>query len=164
MQPLLTLLDAHSIPFQRFDHPAVFTCEESEKLPPMPGVSTKNLFLRDEKKTKYFLVSVGHEKRVDLKALTKMLGATKLSFGDAESLKKYLGVDPGSVTLFGAMHDRDCAVDIIIDHAVWEVGTLQCHPLLNTATLVIKTEDLDRFFQLIAHPYRVLEVPARSSS
>lgn len=161
MDTLLVFLSTHAIPFERFDHPAVFTCEESEKLPPFPGASTKNLFLRDEKKQNYFLVSVGHEKRVDMKALAKMLDATKLSFGDAEHLKKFLGVDPGSVTIFGAMFDAHHTVDIIIDHSVWEVGKLQCHPLVNTATLVIKTEDLDRFFHVIGHPYRVMEVPGR---
>ena len=155
-------LEHLGILFEEFHHPAVFTCEESEKLPPMPGASTKNLFLRNDKKTQYYLVSVSHEKRVDLKALGVLLG-TKLSFGDAEHLKQFLGVDPGSVTLFGAMHDIDHAVDVIIDREVWDVGLLQCHPLVNTATLIIKTEEMDRFFQATGHPYRVLEVPARSA-
>ncbi len=161
METLLAFLAEHSIPYERFDHPAVFTCEESEKLSPMPGASTKNLFLRNDKKTEYFLVSVGHEKRADLKALGVLLNA-KLSFGSPEDLKRLLGVEPGSVTLFGALHDMDKAVDIIIDREVWEAGAMQCHPLVNTATLIMKTTDMENFFKAMDHAFRVLKVPAIS--
>ncbi len=162
METLLAFFAAHSIPYQRFDHHAVFTVEESEKLPPMPGSSTKNLFLYDSKQNRYFLVSVNHDKRVDLKALTKLLEATKLSFGSAESMKQLLGVEPGSVTLFGVLHDIDRVVDVIIDREAWDIGALQCHPLINTATFVITTENMERFFHAIDHVYRILDVPAKN--
>ena len=104
---------------------------------------------------------MGHEKRVDLKALGVVLD-TKLSFGSPEDLKSLLGVEPGSVTLFGVLHDVDQTVDVIIDRDVWEAGALQCHPLVNTATLVIKTEDMERFFKATGHAFRMLEVPAKA--
>lgn len=157
---LMAFLDEHGISYERFDHPAVFTCEESEKLPPMPGFPTKNLFLRNEKGTQYFIVSVGHEKRVDLKELGKVLGA-KLSFGNPEMLKKYLGVEPGSVTLFGVIHDTDHKVEVIVDRVAWESEKMQCHPLVNTTTLAITPAELARFFAAAQHGYQILEVPAK---
>lgn len=161
MESLLAFLDSHSIPFQQFEHPAVFTVEESSKLPPMPGAGTKNLFLRDEKSGQFYLVSVDHDKRVDIKALAKALGATKFSFGKLEDMKRLIGVEPGSVTLFGALHDVDHAVNIVIDKVLWESEYMQCHPLVNTATLVIAPSDLERFFAATKHSFRVTEVPAR---
>jgi Ala-tRNA(Pro) deacylase len=164
MIDIYAFLSQHGIKYERFDHPAVFTCEESERLPPMPGADTKNLFLRDETGEKFFLVTVGHAKSVDLKALKPLLGAKKLSFGSPEKLKEYLGVEPGSVTLLGLMHDTDHKVSVIVDEDVWKQGSIQCHPLVNTATLVILKEGMERFFKETGHEYRVLNVPDRSQN
>ena len=92
----------HGIGYERHDHPAVFTCEEADRLvPPLPGAKTKNLFLRDKKGRRHFLVTVGNEKTDDIKALSSLLDANRLSLASPERLKKYLGVDPGSVSMLG---------------------------------------------------------------
>lgn len=156
-----SFLTTHGIPFQRFDHPAVFTCEESEeKCPPMPGAHTKNLFLRNKKGDRHFLVSVGHEKQVGLKALGDALGGQKLSFASPERLKKYLGVEPGSVTLLGVIHDADHEVEVIIDEEIWKAETLLCHPLVNTATLAIPREGMEKFFAATGHVPKIINVPS----
>ncbi len=155
-------LQEHGIAFQRFDHPAVFTCEESQRLvPPMPSMHTKNLFLRDDKWKRFFLVSVGHDKNVDLKQLKKILGVQKLSFGSPERLQEMLGVTPGAVTLLGLIHDHDHRVEVIIDAALWEADALGCHPLVNTATLVIAKEDIEKFLAVTGHRAKIIEVPER---
>jgi Ala-tRNA(Pro) deacylase len=75
----------HDIEYERHDHPPVFTCEEAIRLvPPLPAAKTKNLFLRDRKGGRHFLVAVGYEKAVDLKALASLLGVSKLGFASAE--------------------------------------------------------------------------------
>src|SRR3989339_66163 len=105
MADIEAFLTDHGIPFQRFDHPAVFTCEQAERIaPPMPGTHTKNLFLRDRKGARHLLVVVGYEKNVDLKALTALIGVDKLSFASPERLKTYLGVEPGAVSLLGLVN------------------------------------------------------------
>src|SRR3989344_788596 len=154
-------LGEHNISFERFDHPAVFTTEESSKLPPMPGAGTKNLFLRDDKGSRFFLASVPHEKRVSLKDLGKILGTKKLSFGSPEMLKQYLGVEPGSVTLLGLIHDADHRVEVIIDQELWNAQQIQCHPLVNTATLITSHDGLEKFMKVTGHEPRVLVVPER---
>jgi Ala-tRNA(Pro) deacylase len=140
----------------------VFTCEEAERLvPPLPAAKTKNLFLRDAKGHRHFLVSVGHDKVVDLRALSLSLGSSKLGLASPERLEKYLGVTPGAVTLLGVLHDRDKAVEVIIDEPLWAASAFQCHPLVNTATLVIARDGLERFFQATGHTVRVMVVPSR---
>lgn len=152
-------LSDHNIAYQRFDHPAVFTCEEAKLLcPDMPGETIKNLFLRDRDGKRHFLVVVGSGKNVDLKKLKDLLGISKLSFASEERLKKYLGVTPGSVTLLGLIHDTDHGVEVIIDQNLME-KSLQCHPLVNTASLVISGEGIQRFLKKTGHECHFLNVP-----
>ncbi len=161
MTDLTAFLAAHDIRAERFEHPAVFTCEESSLLPPMPGAPTKNLFIRDRKGERQILVTVPHEKSVDLKALKELIDADKLSFASPERLWEYLGVEPGSVTLMGLIHDLDHRVEVIVDAAIWNAESVQCHPLVNTATLVFSHSDLEKFIQATGHKVRVLDVPGR---
>lgn len=162
MQAADAFLTSLGIPFQRFDHVAVFTCEEAEKLPPMPGAHTKNLFLTDKKGERFWLVAVGYEKRADLKGLGALLGVSGLRFGSPEKLKERLGVDPGSETLLGVMNDADHQVDVILDADLWKADAFQCHPLVNTATLSIPRDGLERFFAATGHTPRIIEVPERT--
>jgi len=163
LSAVLRFLDDHHIPYERVDHPAVFTCEQAEELvPPLPGTHTKNLFLRDRKGRRHFLVVVGFEKQVDLAQLTRLLGVSKLGMASPERLQRYLGVEPGAVTLLGVFNDAEQAVEVVIDAEVWAAPALQCHPLVNTATLCIARPDLERFFAATGHQPQVVEVPGRA--
>ncbi len=160
-QELLDYLAAGGISYQYVAHPPVYTCEQAERLRPnLPGVSTKNLFLRDEKK-RFFLVMTACTKRLDLKGLSKALGAPKLQFGDEQRLLEMLGVTPGAVTVLGLVHDITHQVKLVVDEEVWSSAYYMCHPLVNTATLVLGRADLLRFFELTGHLPHVLCVPAR---
>lgn len=162
MSDIFAFLSEHGIPFEKFDHPAVFTCEEAERLcPPMPGTSTKNLLLRDRKGERNFLVTVGYNMSADLKGLKDLLEVDKLSFASPERLKTLLGVEPGAVTLLGILNDKEGKVEVILDEAIWAAAALQCHPLVNMATLVIPHEGIARFLEVTRHPPRILRVPSR---
>jgi len=155
------LLDNNNITYERFDHPAAFTCEQAEEVcPKMPGASIKNLFLYDKRTDKHFLVVVGKEKQVDLKALKNILDVSNLSFASTERLQKYLGVEPGAVTVLGLAHDTTNAVTVIFDINLKD-KTLQCHPLVNTATLAIPFEDIKKFLSITKHSYEFLDIPTR---
>lgn len=152
----------HGIEYERYDHPAVFTCEQAERLvPDMPAAKTKNLFLRDRKGRRHFLVVVGYEKSVDLKGLTALLGVRKLGFASPERLRRYLGVDAGSVSILGLMNDVDRAVEVIVDEGLWDAEAFRCHPLVNTSTLAISRDDIQRFLEITSHQARILDVPGR---
>lgn len=158
-----SFLTERHIPFQRFDHAAVFTCDEAAKLPPMPGQGTKNLFLRDDKGKRHFLVVVSHEKNVDLKELSKIIGCRKLGFGSPERLKKFLRVEPGAVTILGLVHDTDRLVELFMDEDIADADSYQCHPLVNTATLVIPRSGIEKFLKETGHVLRVVRIPERRS-
>ena len=156
------ILDDHNIEYERHDHSPVFTCEEADRLVPfLSAAKTKNLFLCDKKGRRHFLVVVGSRKVVDLKALSSLLGINKLRFASPERLKRYFGVDPGAVSILGVVNDLNYSVEIIIDKNVWDKKALQCHPLVNTRTLVISLDNIKRLLELTGHDPRILNVPAR---
>ncbi|MBL0451963.1 prolyl-tRNA synthetase associated domain-containing protein [Aeromonas veronii] len=158
---IYSLLDQLAIPYQRFDHPPVFTCEEASKLlPDLPAAKTKNLFLRDPKSERLFLVVSPEEHRVDLKALAAMLGVKRLSFGSPELLDAVLGLTPGSVTLLAMVRDREKAVELVVDEAIWQAEQVQCHPLVNTATLIIRLNDVRRLLTHLDREAIVMRLPA----
>jgi Ala-tRNA(Pro) deacylase len=149
---LYHFLEEHGFIYQRIEHPPVFTCEQANQYRPnLTGVSTKNLFLRD-KKRRFYLVMTACEKKFDLKKLGQTLNAPKLHFGSEESLLELLHLTPGSVTVLGLVNDENHQVELWIDDAIWEDEYFLCHPLVNTATLVLSKADLLRFFDLTGHP------------
>ncbi|EKP0247389.1 prolyl-tRNA synthetase associated domain-containing protein [Aeromonas veronii] len=158
---IYSLLDQLAIPYQRVDHPPVFTCEEASRLlPDLPAAKTKNLFLRDQKSERLFLVVSPEEHRVDLKALATALGVKRLSFGSPERLDAVLGLTPGSVTLLAMVRDREKAVELVVDEAIWQAEQVQCHPLVNTATLIIRLNDVRRLLAHLDREAIVMRLPA----
>jgi len=154
-------LHEHGIAAARHEHPAVMTVEESDRLvPKLPGAKTKNLFLRDRKGLRHFLVTVRQNVPVDLDALGAALGAGRLGFASSERLQKHLGLTPGAVSLLGLVNDAARAVEFVIDRSLWEADAVQAHPLVNTATMVVAHADLERFLAATGHAARVIDVPA----
>ncbi len=157
-------LGQRGIDYERHNHPPVFTCEqEAELVSDLGATRTKNIFLRDRSGKRHFLIVVESDKRVDLKALAGCLGSTKLSLGSAERLKKHLGVEPGSVSLLALIHDREAAVELVLDKPIAESQALRCHPLVNTATLVLGRAALRKFLEATGHQPKVIDVPKKAS-
>jgi Ala-tRNA(Pro) deacylase len=162
---LCHFLTRHDIAFKRCDHPAVYTCAEAETLvPPMAGAKSKNLFLCDDKGRQHFLVVVAAAKQVDLKALSRALGIKKLRFASANRLERHLGLTPGAVTLLAVVNDPDHAVTVVIDTAIWTANALLCHPLVNTSTLSLPLDGIQRLLSVTGHLPEVVEVPQKAVS
>jgi Ala-tRNA(Pro) deacylase len=154
-------LRRHGITAARHEHVAVMTVEESEQLvPPLPGAKTKNLFLRDKKGARHFLVTVPAAQTVDLNALGAVLGVGRLGFASAERLHKHLAITPGSVSLLALANDAAGAVEFVIDRSLWEADAVHAHPLTNTATVILMHGDLEVFLRATKHVPRVIDVPA----
>jgi Ala-tRNA(Pro) deacylase len=159
---LLGMLDALGISYRSYEHEPVFTCEQAlAAMPNEPAVQTKNLFLRDKRGRRHFLLVTSCEKAVDVKAFADRADADHLSFGSADRLAKYLGVEPGAVTVFGLANDTANAVELYVDEDVWDAPTWRCHPLVNTGTLVVGRADLERFFEKTGHAPRVVRLSIR---
>lgn len=157
----LQFMNANQFVYQRLEHPAVFTCEEAEVYHTgIEAVSTKNLFLCDKKKRRFFLVVINCEKTVRLDNLSARLGVTHLRFASEESLGYMLGVRRGSVTMMGLVNDADHRIELWIDMEIWDGDQFLCHPLVNTATLVLSKPELERFFALTGHVTHFFETEA----
>jgi Ala-tRNA(Pro) deacylase len=142
---LLAFLDSLGIAHRTHDHAPVFTVAESAGIKlDMPGGHTKNLFLKDKKGALLLLCTISHT-AVDLNAVSKLIGAGRLSFGSAERLMQHLGVEPGSVTLFALINDPERTVRLILDEALFAHDPVNFHPLKNDATTAISPADMLKF-------------------
>ena len=145
-QRVYDALNRLGIKYEVVEHEPVHTMEDMDRLGlPQKGILCKNLFLRDAKGKRHFLVTCDEKKTVDLKALSRTLGAGNLSFASEERLEKYLGLKQGSVSPFGLMNDADHAVEFFIDKDLTRCKSLGIHPLENTATVFLSYKDLDKF-------------------
>ena len=156
---LFDLFDTLGIAHETLEHDPVYTVEESLWLRDViPGGHTKNLFLRDRKE-RHFVVTVEENAIVDLKTLHTKLGASgRFSFGKPEKMEEYLGVTPGSVTVFGAICDKGGEVTFVLDTDLMAYEKINGHPLRNTATTSIASVDLVRFLEATGHTPLVLKV------
>jgi Ala-tRNA(Pro) deacylase len=157
--PVYAALDALGVRYERHEHPAVFHAEDAAKFwNPIAGVQCKNLFLRNKKGDRHYLVIVEISKRVDLKDLVKIVGDDRLSFGSPERLMQELGLTPGSVSPFGLINDTDGSVRVLIDRDLRGAAALIFHPNINTASVVISWDDLERFLATRRNVVRVISL------
>ena len=142
-QEVKTYLEEKNISFEWVEHKAVYTIEEMEELglEDMQEIA-KNLFLRDQKGKRHFLVVIRADKQANLKELGEKLGAGKLSFASEERLEKYMKLKKGAVTPLGILNDEACAVEVYFDKDFVEAERIGVHPNDNTASVYLKTEDL----------------------
>ena len=153
---LFAFLDRLSIAHVTVTHPPLFTVEQSRELRgTIPGGHTKNLFLEDRKGA-LFLVTTLEDAMIELRSLHRRLCASgRFSFASAELLRATLGIEPGAVTPFAAMNDRDQRVSVVLDATLMRHETINCHPLVNTMTTSIARADLLRFLEATGHAPRI---------
>lgn len=138
------LLDKLNIWYRSVEHKAVYTMSEAaETVSPFPEAGAKNLFIRDDKKQNYYLITVKGDKRVDLKVFRRKYNTRALCFASATDLENIMGLIPGAVTPFGLLNDKSCMVRMFIDKEFMkEPGIIGVHPNDNTASVYMKTTDL----------------------
>jgi Ala-tRNA(Pro) deacylase len=146
--PVYGTLQSLGVEYEVHEHPPVFTAEDAAvHWKNISGVGVKNLFLRNKKGNRHYLVILGTEKQADLRHLVKLIGDDRLSFGSSERLMTYLGVTPGSVSPFGLIHDSTRAVQVIVDTDLKAAPRLIFHPTDNSASLTISGADFVRFLE-----------------
>lgn len=157
---MLRFLNQNGIEYDYHSHGAVFTSRQARDLiGPLPGASAKNLFLRDKKGKRHFLLAFDDSKTVNLKWLAAVRGAAGLSLASPERLMRTLGVTPGAVSLLALINDTQGQVEVLIDEDLWSADALQSHPLINTATLVINIKGMEKFLSAIHHPPEFINIP-----
>ena len=152
-------LERLGMAYESYEHPPVFNSEDVDKYwREIPATPVKNLFLRNKKGNREYLVILGVDKRADLQQLVKVIGDDRFSFGSAERLMHTLGVTPGSVSPFGLLHDGSRQVRVIIDKDLRNAERLIFHPNDNTASVTISFPDLEKFLATRGNEVRYIEV------
>ena len=140
-------LTDHGVAYEVTEHQAVFNMEELGAVElPYPEWDAKNLFVRDDKKRNYYLITVRGDKRVDLKEFRRRQGLRPLTFAGPEDLLAILGLTPGSVTPLGVLNDEEHRVHVYLD-AEFAGHKIGVHPNDNTATVWLAAEDLARLLR-----------------
>ena len=152
-------LDAMAISYEKYAHPPVFTAEEAaEHWAGIPAAGVKNLFLRNKKGNRHYLVILEIGKQADLRHLVRIIGDDRLSFGSPERLMSAMGLTPGSVSPFGLLNDASHSVRVIVDEDLRHVEKLIFHPNINTASLTISVADFERFLAARENHVRWIKV------
>ena len=156
---LYEILDELNIKFNYHEHPPVPTINEARKY--WKNIETthcKNIFFRNHKGNRHYLVILNSEQQLDIHDLEKRLMQGKLSFASARRLQKYLGVEQGSVSPFGLVNDQKNHVYLFIDRNLQKAQTISFHPNVNTASLVIDYKDFIRFLDWSGNSYEFLKL------
>ncbi len=141
-QEVYALLNERGIEYEAIEHEAVYNMEEADALElPHREAGTKNLFIRDDKKRNYYVVSIPEHDRLDLKGLREKLESRPLKFAQDNELMDLMGLIPGQVTPFGTLNDTEHKVKVLISD-YFKGGLMDAHPNDNTATIILKADDV----------------------
>ena len=146
-QEIFDYLDEKNIWHEITEHEAVFSMEEAISVElPYPQCDAKNLFIRDDKKRNYYMITVCGPKRVDLKEFRQEHGTRRLSFASAEDLWELIHIKPGSVSPLGLLNNQQCNV-------------IGIHPNDNTATVWLKADDLKNLVENHGNEVEIVDLP-----
>jgi len=159
-QKVLHALNNLNIPFEIYEHPAAPTIEEAVKHwgKMKPATHCKNLFFRNHKGNKHYLVIFEHLHQLAIKDLEQKLKQGKISFASEKRMAKYLGVYPGSVSIFGLLNDEENHVVVFLDKNLLKSDYISFHPNDNTASLRISQANFVKFLKSTANHYEFLEL------
>lgn len=157
-QELYDFLNLKGVSFEKVEHHAVFTVEEADALNlPHPEAGAKNLFLRDDKKKHYYLLTVRDRLSVNLKEFQEKIGSRKLSFASEADLLEIMGLTKGSVTPFGVLNDVNRRVEVYLDN-YYDGRLISVHPNENTATVYLNTDDLVKLIREHSNPVEFIDL------
>lgn len=159
-QEIFDYLKQENIWHEITEHEAVYNMAEVAEIEmPYPEYDAKNLFVRDDKKKNYYLITVKGDKRVDLKEFRKAQGTRALSFASAEDLMDIMSLLPGAVTPLGLLNDEACRVQFFLDRDFqYKESLIGVHPNDNTATVWLKVDDLIRIIEQHGNTVNIVRI------
>lgn len=159
-QTVYQTLEKQGIAYTLAEHPPMHTVEDMIKAElSSHGVIAKNLFLRDAKGRRHFLVVVRWDKTVDIKTLRTVIGSTALSFGSEDRLKQHLGIRPGSVSPFCILNNEERNVEVYFDSDLAACPHVGVHPNDNTATVFLPFAELEHIVRAHGNPVSHICIP-----
>jgi len=162
---LYDILGQLGIPFHYHEHPPAPTIDEAKKYwKDLEATHCKNIFFRNHKGNRHYLVILEHTRDLDIHDLEKRLRQGKLSFASDERLSRYLGLTPGSVSPFGLINDVEHHVHVFLDDNLRKSRSISFHPCINTASLIISMPDFIRFLDWTTNTYEFLQLYPEDSA
>ena len=161
MEEVLKKLEELGIKYELVEHDPVYTIEDMNNLDPKifkDAEICKNLFLRDQKGKRHFLIVLCSEKQANLAEIQKQAAATKLSFASPERLKKHLDLESGHVSPMGLINDTNNAVEVLFDKELKNKQLLAVHPNCNTASILITFTNLEKFVKATNHDIKYISL------
>lgn len=156
---LYEVLEKLGISFEYHEHPPVATIEDAKIYwRDLNSGRCKNIFFRNHKGDRHYLVILEHLRQLNIRDLEQRLKQGKLTFASDQRLKNYLGVEPGSVSPFGLINDKDHHVHLFIDEKLDEFERLSFHPNINTASLVVNKQDFLKFLRHTGNSYEFIRL------
>lgn len=147
------------IKFDSTEHGPVYTIDEMKQIEGMKIEDVcKNLFLRDEKGKRHFLVVLDEAKSADLKAIRAQIGSSRLSFASEERLMEHLGLVKGAVTPLGLLNDCAAGVEVLVDSDLRGRSRLGVHPCDNTETLWLSAGDIEKIIQSRGNSLKFIKI------
>ena len=155
----LKWLDDNGYKYEKLEHAPVFTMEEMD----VAGITkqgnvVKNLFVRNAKGDKHYLVSAPEDRKIDMNKLAILLGSTRLSFASPERMDKYLGVQQGSVSPLCVLNDENHEVFVAFDQSLMGEERIGVHPLENTATIFMSFKDLKKIIEDQGNKFKCIKL------
>ncbi len=156
---VLSTLNQLNIPFERYEHPPVPTIEEAKKYwTDLEATHCKNIFLRNHKGSRHYLVVLEHNAVLAMRDLEQRLKQGKLSFASAKRLHRYLCITPGSVSPFGLINDTENHVHLFLDENLKTATKISFHPNDNTSSVIISFSDFIRFLDFSGNSYEFIQL------
>ncbi|MFO7934836.1 MAG: prolyl-tRNA synthetase associated domain-containing protein [Bacteroidales bacterium] len=158
-EKVLRLLEELQIPYELHEHPPVATVEEA--LPywkKIDATHCKNLFFRNHKGNRHYLVILKHDRQLNIRDLEKRLKQGKITFASPRRMERYLGVPGGSVSLFGLVNDKENHVHLFLDAGLKPASRISFHPNDNTATVVISYSSFMKFLEWSGNTYEFIDL------
>jgi Ala-tRNA(Pro) deacylase len=158
-EKVIATLENLGIAYKLYQHPPAPTIEEARKYwKDIDAAHCKNIFFRNHKGNRHYLVIIEHTANLAIHDLEKRLRQGKLSFASEKRMKKYLGLLPGSVSPFGLINDTENHVHLFLDENLKNAKTISFHPNLNTWSVVIAFEDFMRYLEWTRNSYEFLQL------
>ena len=152
-------LDSLGIKYDYYEHPEAPTIDIAAQFYRGEGTTLcKNLFFRNHKGNRHYLVIMDSRHEMDIHSIEKKLHQGKLSFASPERMDRYLGVKPGSVSLFTLVNDKNHEVFLFVDSALTKAEKVSFHPNDNHASLVISCSDMMKFIENIGNSYEIVDL------
>ncbi len=156
---LYKILDNLNIIFEYYEHPPVPTVDLAVKYwKNINATHCKNLFFRNHKGNRHYLVIIEHSNNLAVRDLEQRLKQGKLTLASDKRLFKYLGLEAGSVSPFGLINDEEDHVYVFIDEELGKAENISFHPNINTATLVISFTDFLRFLDWSGNGFELINL------